>query len=147
MTALSHVARRLADPGLWATVGLGVYLLGTAVSLATGATGVFQRFGSLGVAAAILFFTDRLLKLELERQRTVERMLHEYGVEFEVLREGIPPRELPPGGYEADYLSEEAKFSRLRRRAGRINALNIVLLTVATLQWGFGDVFLEFLHA
>ena len=97
----------------------------------------------LGVAAAILFFTDRLLQLELRRQRTVERILHEYGLELEVLREGIDPRDLPATGFLTDYLEEEVQFQTLRDRAERINSRNIFLLTIATLQWGFGDAFLN----
>ncbi len=126
-----------------AVLGVAVYLLGTLYSVMFDNHHLFQRFGSLGVAAAILFFTDRLLQIELRRQRTVERILHEYGLELEVLREGIDPRDLPATGFLTDYLEEEVQFQTLRDRAERINSRNIFLLTIATLQWGFGDAFLN----
>lgn len=126
-----------------AVLGLVAYVAGSLYALATGNVGMFQRFGSLGVAAAILFFTDRLLQIELNRQKAVEKLLHEYGLRFEALSAGIPPDDLPERGYSADFLDEEAEFNALRARAARINAGSIVLLTVATLQWGFGEVFLQ----
>jgi len=95
------------------------------------------------VAAAILFFTDRLLQIELRRQKTVERILHEYGLELEVMKEGVPAKDIPNEGFLTDYLEEEVQFQALRDRAERINTLNIILLTLATLQWGFGDAFLN----
>ena len=104
---------------------------------------MFQRFGSLGVASAILFFTDRLLQVELRRQKSVERILHEYGLEFDELKHGVPANEIPGAGIETDFRSEEAKFLQLRDHAERINSRNILLLTLATLQWGFGEVFLQ----
>ncbi len=130
---------------LMAMFGLLAYLVGTLVAVLELNPHTFQRFGSIGVAAAILFFTDRLLQVELRRQKTVERILHEYGLELEVLKEGVDPRDLPKEGYMIDYLREEQKFSVLRHHAERINSLNIFLLTAATLQWGFGDVFLKWM--
>ena len=130
-----------------ALVGLAAYILGTLYSIVSGNHHLFQRFGSIGVAAAILFFTDRLLQIELRRQKTVERILHEYGLELEVMREGIDPRELPATGFLTDYLTEEVQFQALRDRAARINSRNIFLLTAATLQWGFGDAFLNWATA
>jgi len=127
---------------LVATLGLSAYLIGTIASLAMQNPHIFQRFGSLGVAAAILFFSDRLMQIELRRQKTVERILHEYGLELEVLKEGVSATDLPKEGFLTDYLSEEARFSTLRGHAERITSRNILLLTAATLQWGFGDAFL-----
>ncbi|MGB5557347.1 MAG: hypothetical protein WBN04_04965 [Paracoccaceae bacterium] len=126
-----------------AVIGVAAYILGTLSSILLGEHHLFQRFGSIGVAAAILFFTDRLLQIELRRQKTVERILHEYGLELEVLREGIDPRDLPATGFLTDYLEEEVQFEALRDRSARINSRNIFLLTIATLQWGFGDAFLN----
>lgn len=126
-----------------ANVGLGVYTVGTIASLIAQNADMFQRFGSIGVAAAILFFTDRLLQVELRRQESVERILHEFGVELEVMKEGVPAKDIPNEGFEVDYLEEEAKFSTLRGHAEKINSRNIVLLTVATLQWGFGEIFVR----
>ena len=100
---------------------------------------LFQRFGALGVAASVLFFSDRLLKIELGRQRSVERLLHEYGVELAALKQGTPPTELPKEGFAVDFLTEERNFDALRQKADMFNVLNTVLLTFATLQWGFGD--------
>jgi len=134
---------RALSPLVWAVGGLAVYIVGTLASLIALSPETFQRFGSLGVAAAILFFTDRLLKIELSRQRTVEAILHEFGLRFEVMQSGIEPTEMPEEGYSADYLEQESEFTRLRRRAERINAVNVVLLTVSTLQWGFGDAALR----
>lgn len=138
---INHLPDRLSR--IVAVVGVAIYLLGTIYSILTSDHILFQRFGSLGVAAAILFFTDRLLQVELRRQKTVERILHEYGLELEVMREGIEPRDLPATGFLTDYLEEEVQFQRLRDRAERINSRNIFLLTIATLQWGFGDAFLN----
>ncbi|MEM1065894.1 MAG: hypothetical protein AAGJ74_10375 [Pseudomonadota bacterium] len=126
-----------------ALVALAAYVIGTLWSLLSGHSEFMQRFGSLGVAASILFFTDRLLEIELSRQRAVERMLHEYGIRFEAVAAGLPPADLPDTGYETDFLAEEGEFQRLRDRSARIQAGNIFLLTVATLQWGFGDIFLQ----
>lgn len=125
-----------------AIFGLAAYLIGSVYAVGADSPHMFQRFGSIGVAAAILFFTDRLLQIELRRQQTVERILHEYGLELEVMKEGIDPRDLPAMGFITDYLQEEIQFEDLRRRAERINSRNILLLTLATLQWGFGDAFL-----
>ncbi|MEL6643924.1 MAG: hypothetical protein AAFQ79_08320 [Pseudomonadota bacterium] len=126
-----------------ALVGLSAYVVGTITAIIIGAPELFQRFGSLGVASAVLFFTDRLLAIELNRQRAVEEMLHEYGLRFEALSSGIPPEDLPEKGYGVDFLDEETAFNQLRRHASRIQTRNIFLLTAATLQWGFGDLFLN----
>ncbi len=141
--------RRLIDmlparlPRIVATLGLVAYLVGTLVSLTQLSPDAFQRFGSLGVAASILFFTDRLLQIELRRQAAVERILHEFGLELEVMKEGVAPKDIPNEGYVTDYLNEELKFATLRDHAERINSRNIFLLTIATTQWGFGDIFLR----
>ncbi len=127
---------------LVATFGLFAYLAGTVGALFFQNPDVFQRFGSIGVAASILFFTDRLLQIELRRQQTVERILHEFGLELEVMKEGVAPKDIPNEGYVTDYLAEETNFAALRDHAERINSFNIILLTAATLQWGFGDAFL-----
>lgn len=126
-----------------AILGLAAYLIGTIYSLTTQNAHLFQRFGSIGVAAAILFFTDRLQQIELNRQKAVERILHEYGLELEVMKEGVDAKDIPGEGFLTDYLEEEVKFQTLRDRAERINSRNIFLLTIATLQWGFGDAFLN----
>ncbi len=122
---------------------LGLYLAGSVYALIGHHADAFQRFGSLGVAAAILFFTDRLAQVEMSRRVSVERVLHEYGLELEVMKEGLDPRDLPRTGFDTDYLEEEQKFTHLRHTADRINSRNIVLLTLATLQWGFGDLILR----
>lgn len=123
-----------------AIIALTLYLLGTIAALYALNAGAFHRFGSLGVAAAILFFTDRLLQIELKRQAAVERILHEYGLELEVLKEGVAAADIPREGFLTDYLGEEGHFAGLRDAAERTNTRNIILLTVATLQWGFGDL-------
>jgi hypothetical protein len=141
--------RRLIDmmPGrlsrLVATLGLAAYLIGSLISIAAQSPDAFQRFGSLGVAAAILFFTDRLLQIELRRQAAMERILHEFGLELEVMKEGVAPKDIPNQGYVTDYLDEELQLATLRDHAERVNSRNIFLLTIATTQWGFGDVFLR----
>lgn len=122
-----------------AFAGLGIYAAGSALSLYIVDADTFQRFGALGVAAAFLFFTDRLTKIELGRQRSVERLLHEYGVELAALRQGKDAKDIPSAGYSVDFLTEERNFDRLRRQADWFNAANVVLITAATLQWGFGD--------
>ncbi|MGR3660674.1 MAG: hypothetical protein ACU0CA_05720 [Paracoccaceae bacterium] len=126
-----------------ANLGAAVYLIGTTASIFIGNHEMFQRFGSLGVAAAILFFTDRLLQVELRRQKSVELILHEYGLELSELKDGVSARDIPGKGIETDFRQEEAKFLKLRNHAERINSRNIFLLTIATLQWGFGEVFLN----
>ena len=137
----THIFRRLA-PAV-AVIGLGAWAVGSVVSFVVGHAGLVPRFGALGVAASVLFFTDRLLKVELARQRTVERLLHEYGVELEALRAGTPPTAIPERGYVIDFLVEERNFDRLRASSDRFQAANIGLLTVSTLQWGFGDLLLR----
>ena len=136
----AHHLRRAARA--FAVVGLGAYAVGTLVGIARLEPDLFHRFGALGVAAAVLFFTDRLLKIESERQRHVERLLHEYGAELVALREGDEARTGPSTGAVIDYLTEERDLARLRTRADRVQVANIGLLTVSTLQWGFGDLFL-----
>ncbi len=126
-----------------ANLGAAVYLIGTTASIFMVNPEMFQRFGSLGVAAAILFFTDRLLQVELRRQKSVERILHEYGLELSELKDCVAPRDIPGKGIETVFRAEEAKFLKLRNHAERINSRNMFLLTVATLQWGFGEVFLN----
>lgn len=141
--------RRLADimptrlSRFVAYFGLAAYLIGSIYNIGWGTPHIFQRFGALGVAAAVLFFTDRLQQIELNRQNAVERILHEFGLELEVMRGGVSPSDLPKDGFLTDYLDEEVQFQVLRKRAERINSGNIFLLTIATLQWGFGDVFLN----
>lgn len=130
---------------IFATLGVAAYLIGTSVSIGLENSQMFQRFGSLGVAAAILFFTDRLLQVELRRQLSVERILHEYGLELEVMKDGVPPKDIPNKGFETDFRLEEMQFLKLREHAERINSRNIFLLTIATLQWGFGEVFLTWI--
>ena len=135
------VPKRLAR--VVAVVGLIAYLAGTLIALFTNTPELFQRFGAVGVASSILFFDDRLLQVELRRQQSIERILREYGLELEVLKEGIDPVAMPKHGYVIDYLQEEAKLRVLREHAARINSVNIFLLTLATVQWGFGDTFLR----
>jgi len=125
--------------GLVAFVGLTAWAVGTVWTWFAGAAGLFQRFGALGVAASVLFFSDRLMRIELNRQRSVERLLHEYGVELAEMKRGIPPTDLPKEGFAVDFLTEERNFDMLRRKADVFNIANTALLTVATLQWGFGD--------
>ena len=86
MTALmsSNAIRRLSR--FVAGAGLAGWVIGSLLSAFYGNPEMFQRFGSLGVAAAVLFFTDRLTKIELSRQRSVEKLLHEYGVELEAMK-------------------------------------------------------------
>ncbi|WP_425093367.1 hypothetical protein [Tropicimonas sp. S265A] len=144
MTRPSALQRRL--PRVVAVIGLVIYVLGTLISLTAGHPELFQRFGALGVAAAILFFTDRLTQIELTRQRAVEAMLHEYGLRFEALASGTTPEDLPNEGYTLDFLTEESAFTRLRRKAEAINSGNTALLSLATLQWGFGDLAIEALR-
>ncbi len=142
MTLLSNIVPvRLSR--FVATFGLLAYVCGTIASVVLQEPVLFQRFGSIGVAAAILFFTDRLLQIELSRQKSVEGILHEFGLELEVMKEGVPAKDIPNEGYVTDYLAEEVGFATLRDRAERINSRNIFLLTIATLQWGFGDAFLK----
>ena len=140
MTGLisSNAIRRLSR--IVAGIGLLAWVIGSLVSLVYGSPEMFQRFGSLGVAAAVLFFTDRLTKIELSRQRSVEKLLHEYGVELEAMKAGTDPREIPERGYVIDFLTEEREFDKLRATADRFNLGNIVLLTLSTLQWGFGEL-------
>jgi len=140
MSAARHV-RRFARAV--AVGGLLAYAAGSVTSLLRLDPDLFHRFGALGVAAAVLFFNDRLLRIELARQLRVERLLHEYGLELEVLKSGTDPREMPREGYVIDFLTEERGFGQLRTVADRVQAANIVLLTVSTLQWGFGDLFLS----
>lgn len=128
---------------LVACAGLLAWALGSIWSYLDANPGMFHRFGALGVAASVLFFTERLLSIELSRQRSVERLLHEYGVELAALKEGKAPTEIPREGYVVDFLTEERNFEALRRKADFINIANVTLMTVATLQWGFGDRFLE----
>lgn len=130
-----------------AIFGLLAYVVGAIVSVVFKNPDMFQRFGALGVAAAILFFTDRLQQIELNRQKTVERILHEFGLELEVMKEGVPAKDIPNEGFLTDYLEEEVQFQSLREKAERINSRNIFLLTIATLQWGFGDTFLKWIFA
>lgn len=141
----AFLPRRFAR--LVATLGLIGYLAGSVTALLVAAPELLQRFGAIGVAAAILFFDDRLMEVELQRQQSVERILREYGLELEVMKEGIDPKAMPPTGYLVDYLREEARLHALRRHAARISAINIFLLTIATLQWGFGDAFLRWVLA
>lgn len=124
-----------------AYAGLTAYGSGSAWSLIGGDADLFHRFGALGVAASFLFFSDRLTKIELGRQRSVERLLHEYGVELAAMRQGKNATEIPPEGYAVDFLTEERNFGALRRQAGLFNFMNVLLMTASTLQWGFGDRF------
>lgn len=124
---------------LMAFAGLAAWAVGTIWAWFHGAAGLFQRFGALGVAASVLFFSDRLMRIELGRQRSVERLLHEYGVELAEMKRGIAPTDLPKEGFAVDFLTEERNFDKLRRQADGFNIANTVLLTLATLQWGFGD--------
>ncbi|MBV2361409.1 hypothetical protein KUH32_16715 [Thalassococcus sp. CAU 1522] len=145
MTAVRSIFHRFGRAV--AFVGLGSWAVGTMATLALGADAVFQRFGALGVAASVLFFTDRLLKIELSRQRSVERLLHEYGVELAALRAGTAATDIPGEGYAVDFLTEERNFDALRQKADLLNIVNVGFLTLTTLQWGFGDYFLRWLTA
>jgi hypothetical protein len=137
----SRSIRRLSR--FMAGAGLAAWVIGSVLSVAYGTPEMFQRFGSLGVAAAVLFFTDRLTKIELSRQRSVEKLLHEYGVELEAMKAGTDPKEIPDRGYVIDFLTEEREFDKLRATADRFSLANIVLLTLSTLQWGFGEMIFE----
>lgn len=124
-----------------AFLGLAAYGAGSSWAFMAGNADLFHRFGALGVAASFLFFSDRLTKIELGRQRSVERLLHEYGVELAALRQGKQATEIPPEGYAVDFLTEERNFDALRRKADLFTMFNVTLMTAATLQWGFGDRF------
>ncbi len=144
MTATQFILRRFGR--LVALLGLLAWALGSVLALTYGNADMFHRFGALGVAASVLFFSDRLLKIELSRQRSVERLLHEYGVELAALKEGKAATDIPREGYVVDFLTEERNFEGLRRQSDIFNIANVVLMTVATLQWGFGDRFLMWLR-
>jgi len=116
-----------------------MWAVGTVATLVTADAAMFQRFGALGTAASILFFTDRLAKIERGRQKSVEKLLHEYGVELMAIKQGTPAQDIPQEGYAVDFLTEERNFDQLRDQAEIFNILNVLLLTVATFQWGFGD--------
>ena len=137
MTFPRHILRRFSL--LVALVGLVVWAVGTVWFATSGNAELFQRFGTLGVAASLLFFSDQLSQIELGRQRSVERLLHEFGVELAALRQGTRPQDIPREGYAVDFLTEESNFDWLRQKADIFNFANVVLLTCATLQWGFGD--------
>lgn len=122
-----------------AYLGLAAYFAGSLHALWAGDGDQFHRFGALGVAASFLFFSDRLTRIELGRQRSVERLLHEYGVELAALRQGKSATEFPPEGFAVDFLTEERNFDQLRQQADLFNVFNVLLMTAATLQWGFGD--------
>ncbi|THH38239.1 hypothetical protein E4Z66_01290 [Aliishimia ponticola] len=125
-----------------AYLGLSAWAIGSVIALAKMDADIFHRFGALGVAASVLFFSDRLLKIELGRQRSVERLLHEYGVELAAMRAGTEATKIPEEGYAVDFLTEERNFDRLRQEAAPFNMANVALMSVATLQWGFGDIFM-----
>ncbi|WP_299628214.1 hypothetical protein [uncultured Tateyamaria sp.] len=137
MSMTRYILRRFAR--VVAFVGLAAWAIGTVLVLMGSNAELFQRFGALGVAASVLFFTDRLAKIELGRQKSVEKLLHEYGIELTAIKQGTPPSEIPQDGYAVDFLTEERNFDKLRAQAETFNFFNVVLLTVATLQWGFGD--------
>lgn len=137
MSMTRYILRRFAR--VVAFVGLAAWAIGTVLVLVGSNAELFQRFGALGVAASVLFFTDRLAKIELGRQKSVEKLLHEYGIELTAIKQGTPPSEIPQDGYAVDFLTEERNFDKLRAQAETFNFFNVVLLTVATLQWGFGD--------
>jgi hypothetical protein len=134
---MRYILRRFA----WfaAFIGLAAWAIGTITVLWTANAELFQRFGALGVAASVLFFTDRLAKIELGRQKSVEKLLHEYGIELTAMKQGTRPQDIPQEGYAVDFLTEERNFDSLRQQAEMFNLLNVLLLTAATLQWGFGD--------
>ena len=106
----------------------------------TGNAELFQRAGAMGVAAATLFFSDRLTQIELLRQSRVENLLHELGVEIDALKQGVRHEDKPKTGRTVDYLTEEERnFGKLRQQADVFGFFNVILLTLATMQWGFGD--------
>ena len=127
--------------------GLAVWAVGSVVAGWLGNAEFVQRFGALGVAASVLFFSNRLAAIELGRQRSVEKLLHELGLEIAALKQGTDARDLPKEGYVVDFLTEERNFDGLRAKADAYNFFNVVLLTVATLQWGFGDRWVRALSA
>jgi len=137
MPTVRYILRRFSR--LAAYVGLFAWAVGTVIVLAFGNAELFQRFGALGVAASVLFFSDRLAQIELGRQKSVEKLLHEYGLELAAMRQGTPPQEIPEQGFAVDFMTEERHFDLLRQRAELFNFVNVMLLTVGTLQWGFGD--------
>ena len=139
MTATRYILRRFNRGA--AFLGLAAWTFGTALMLWGGRPEVFQRLGALGVAASVLFFTDRLSQIELGRQRSVEKILNEYGIELSALTQGTDPQDMPQYGYVVEYLTEERYFDHIRRKSDLINAFNVFLMKVATLQWGFRDIF------
>lgn len=141
MTSTRYILRRFGR--VVAFAGLAAWAVGTVVAVLLGEAQTVQRFGALGVAASVLFFSDRLTQIELGRQRTVEKLLHEYGLELSALRRGVEPKDIPDEGYAVDFLTEERHFDSLRQRADLTNFANVLLITVATLQWGFGDRIVE----
>ena len=137
VSSLRYILGRFA--GFVAFAGLAVWAIGTALMVWFENAELFQRFGALGVAASVLFFTDRLAKIEQGRQKTVEKILHEFGIDLTALKQGTAPTQIPTKGYTVDFLTEERNFDSLRQKADLFNFVNVLLLTVATLQWGFGD--------
>jgi len=137
MRTSTYLLRRLSRAV--AFLGLAAWGIGTLTVMIHTQADLFQRMGALGVAASVLFFTDQLGRIEQARQRTVETLLHEFGLALDSLRHGADVTELAKIEDAVDVLAEEQNFERLRRRADALNGLNVVLLTLTTLQWGFGD--------
>lgn len=122
-----------------ASAGLKVSTSSTFTKLLREIANFFQRFGAVGGAASVLFCTDRLTRIELGRQKSVENVLHVYREEFVAIKQSVIPECISKEGYAVDFQTEQRSFDKSRCEAEMSNFLNVPLLIVAAPQWRFGD--------
>lgn len=103
----------------------------------------FQRLGSFGVFSFLMllaFARGDVDRSESRRIKELERQIEKAKLEQEMDGRVTEDRALQVAWYK------EKKIYTLRRRSGLL-VMELIGLGCATLQWGYGDLFVKWLHA
>lgn len=146
---LSHLSR---NKRLIIMIALALWLVGSVWSAVSFQPEVFAALGSFALCISFgVFLSDRYVTQGARRQLdaqalTQSRMMWRY---FQDLREGASSNDPTPIDKLRDQITQNFD-SLLAAKADEKNmesyGSELTFTIVATLQWGFGNMFLKFIH-
>lgn len=156
---------RNLDSQRYTYILISFILLGNVAASILCTASLFQRLGSLNVGVGLLLLALAAGRLQrLERQRT----LGDFGIlSYEILRlsieisdlkNGVPPANSPQAKNQATAFGEHKDFDydmalrnkervlKHKREVRQARILEFILIVGGTIQWGFGDIVLDFVR-